>query len=348
MSAPRTEVNGGNIISVRRRLTTILRSTSRSFYISIRLLPRRLREPVKLAYLLARATDTIADTVAIPASVRREALANLAGAIQGEGAANTIVDLGRSFAPLQSDESERALIEALPECFELLELFNAADRGDIRELLGKITRGQMLDVDRFGSAEQVRALHTAADLREYTYLVAGCVGEFWTRLCFRYVANFADETETQMAELGKRYGQGLQLINILRDAHVDLASGRCYFPADELMAAALTPAQIIGEPLRFLGIYAAWLEEAQRGLESGMEYVRAINHFRVRGATVLPALIGARTLSMLRAAGPGALRERIKVPRAEVRSMIGTVALTLAKRKQLDEMFRRFSGDYRK
>jgi hypothetical protein len=58
----------------------------------------------------------------------------------------------------------------------------------------------------------------------------------------------------------------------------------------------------------------------------------------------LPALIGARTLSILRAAGSaGALRERVKVPRKEVRAMIGTVTLTLANRKQLDEMFRKLS-----
>jgi phytoene/squalene synthetase len=38
-------------------------SVSRSFYLTIRFLPRPLREPVGLAYLLARATDTIADTV---------------------------------------------------------------------------------------------------------------------------------------------------------------------------------------------------------------------------------------------------------------------------------------------
>eukprot|EP01034_Spumella_vulgaris_P003029 gene3029-3914_t len=37
----------------------LLRGVSRSFYVSIRLLPGPLREPVAAAYLLARATDTI-------------------------------------------------------------------------------------------------------------------------------------------------------------------------------------------------------------------------------------------------------------------------------------------------
>ena len=51
--------------------------------------------------------------------------------------------------------------------------------------------------------KEIRALGTAADLDEYTYLVAGCVGEFWTRLCFRHVRHFANRTEDEMLALGK-------------------------------------------------------------------------------------------------------------------------------------------------
>ena len=54
----------------RRPVKAILKSVSRSFYLTIKFLPRPLREPVSLAYLLARATDTIADTAAIPATTR--------------------------------------------------------------------------------------------------------------------------------------------------------------------------------------------------------------------------------------------------------------------------------------
>ena len=39
----------------------ILRSVSRAFYLSIRVLPADLREPIGLAYLLARIADTIVD-----------------------------------------------------------------------------------------------------------------------------------------------------------------------------------------------------------------------------------------------------------------------------------------------
>ncbi|MGZ5554019.1 MAG: squalene/phytoene synthase family protein, partial [Chthoniobacterales bacterium] len=55
----------------------ILRAVSRSFYLSIRLLPAKLRDPIALAYLLARATDTIADTSEISAALRAEELEKL-------------------------------------------------------------------------------------------------------------------------------------------------------------------------------------------------------------------------------------------------------------------------------
>jgi len=322
----------------------ILRAVSRSFYISIRFLPRRLRQPVGLAYLLARATDTVADTAQIPALVRAQMLADLSSVIQGEVSPDAVVDLVNSFAPLQTNDVERQLIESLPNCLEELARSSCDDRDDIRSVLQKITKGQALDIARFGDMAQPRALATDLELHEYTYLVAGCVGEFWTRLCFRHIGNFSDLAEIEMAELGKRYGNGLQLINILRDAHSDLQAGRCYFPIQELEEIGIDPSQILLEPSRFEFILEKWREEAQRGLIAGMGYVHAIRNPRIRGATALPALIGVRTLSMLRAAGPTELHRTIKVPRHEVRAMIARLAITLGGRGSVQRMFQRYSG----
>jgi farnesyl-diphosphate farnesyltransferase len=308
--------------SIRKLQTAILRSVSRSFYLSARFLPAQLREPVALAYLLARTTDTVADTTPVSRTVRTKTLKMLSNGIQGSASREVVVDLAASFVPLQDNAAEQRLLRCLPDCLEWLEHMDAADRNDIRFVLEKITCGQMLDLGRFDNPAEIRALQSAADLDEYTYLVAGCVGEFWTRLCFRHVRDFASLSQTEMLPLGKRYGMALQLINVLRDAGSDLRAGRCYFPEEELSAADLTAAQILSEPERFQPIYERWTEKAQDGLEGGMQYSRAIRSRRVRAATVLPALIGARTLALLREAGADALHCRIKVSRSEVRRMI--------------------------
>jgi farnesyl-diphosphate farnesyltransferase len=319
----------------------ILRSVSRSFYLSIRFLPAQLREPIALAYLLARATDTVADTAQISGSVRTDALKLLSNGIHGTVSCAVVVELIASFGSLQENASERQLLESLPDCLASLEAMEDADRSDIRLVLEKITRGQMLDLQRFDNPQEIRALSTAADLNEYTYLVAGCVGEFWTRLCFRHVHQFSSRTEDEMLALGKHYGMALQLINVLRDAGSDLRAGRCYFPEHELTAAQLIPSQILCEPERFQPIYRTWLANARAGLTSGMEYSRAIKNRRVRVATVLPALIGARTLALLNASGPTALQRTVKVPRGEVRAMILSLGLALASRKRIDAIFER-------
>ena len=95
------------------------------------------------------------------------------------------------------------------------------------------------------------------------------------------------------------------------------------------------------EPERFQSVYRIWLENAKGGLVSGMEYSRAIENRRVRTATVLPALIGARTLALLNAAGPMALHRTVKVPRGEVRAMILSLAFTFVSHKKMDTIFDR-------
>src|SRR3954469_16218696 len=188
----------------------VLRSVSRSFYLSLRVLPKPLRDPLSLAYLLARATDTIADTPEPSVEVRRRGLVDLAAAIQGETETASVVRLAESFAHLQNNEAERSLIRQLPALLEWLEHLVPSDQAEVRNVLEKINRGQALDLERFGAAGETRALATAAELDEYTYLVAGCVGEFWTRLCFVHDARFSDRLESEMLELGAKYGRGLQ------------------------------------------------------------------------------------------------------------------------------------------
>ena len=329
----------------RPEVLALLRGVSRSLYVSIRLLPARLRRPVAVAYLLARATDTLADTTDVSADERRDLLDNWIGAIDGRiPALDAATLLAASFRPLQRDAHERDLIDSLPQCLAWLDELAPADRADIRTVLRHITYGQSLDIERFDPRLPPRALDTAAQLDEYTYLVAGCVGEFWTDLCSRHVPDFARLPRHEMRELGRGYGMGLQLVNILRDAGADIAAGRCYFPAEELAAAGLRPQDIMANPDRFQEVWKRWHAHAERGLDLGMRYADAVNSRRVRAASALPALLAARTLALLRSAGPQRLRHVVKVPRHEVRFMLARLLFTLAGRAPLQALYCRLRG----
>jgi farnesyl-diphosphate farnesyltransferase len=305
----------------------ILKSVSRSFYLTIKFLPRPLREPVSLAYLLARATDTLADTATIPAAIRLTTLRSFARVIAGELDFDAVAEPLREFAAQQSDPHERTLIESLRSSIDWLTKLDAADRADIRNVLQTIVRGQELDLEKFVDSSQATSLRSAAELDEYTYLVAGCVGEFWTKLGFRHLARFAIRSPNEMTRLGIEYGKGLQLINVLRDRGADLRNGRDYLPAENLATAPLEE------------VFARWLDRAENGVRAGIDYCSALTNWRVRFATALPALIGARTIALLRVAGPSA--EKIKVPRKKIRRILAASALASISPAALRALFQR-------
>jgi len=216
-------------------------------------------------------------------------------------------------------------------------------------VLGHITQGQHLDMARFGPGLQ--ALQTEAELSHYTWLVAGCVGEFWTELCGRHLPGYSLLPQAEMMRIGREYGMGLQRLNILRDAGADLAAGRCYWPVETLEQAGLTPALLAqaaqtgaANTLNILApLYSQWLDQTQAQLADGMRYALALQPLRLRVASALPALIGARTVALLRQTGPAALSQRVKMPRHEVRALLWRIARGLGSAAVLEKEFQKLS-----
>jgi farnesyl-diphosphate farnesyltransferase len=229
----------------------LLKRVSRSFYLTLRLLPTQVRGSIALAYLLARLSDTMVDGATTDAE--RQLLAR------------------------------RQEIEAW--------LSQSPDRLEIESVWSTIRQGQRFDHDRFSVNSSPLS---SEELDRYTYLVAGCVGEFWTLLCQKRITGFASSQFSEMRELGIRFGKGLQLVNILRDRHGDAMMGRIYVP-----------------PERF----ATVLAEARAHLDAARRYVDALQIYRLRVACILPLYLGDATLDLVERYPSG---ERVKVPRAGV------------------------------
>ena len=308
-----------------RLLTDLLRQVSRSFYITLRVLPRPVRSQIGLAYLLARATDTIADTEIVPLAQRLDALDRLRERILGSS--NASIDFG-DLACHQGTPAERSLLQRIEEALELLSHCPEQDRTLIRGVLRTIVSGQELDLNRFGaaSAANISILGTDPDLDDYTYRVAGCVGEFWTRMCRTHLFPNVPLDDVRLLADAARFGKGLQLVNILRDIPSDLRQGRCYIPRERLAAAGLEAKDLLKpetEP-RFRPIYLSYLDLAAAHLAAGWDYTNRLprSWVRVRLACAWPILIGVRTLSRLRSQNVLDPSHRIKIGRAEVRSVI--------------------------
>lgn len=256
----------------------LLKKVARSFQLSLRILPASLRPSLSLAYMLARASDTIADASSVPDFQR---LALLRG----------LPDLFPEKSPdLGLKDSERELLQILPKLLEALKTL--PDKAEIVAQWRVILRGQIFDVERF--ADSGSAALSPEELEEYTYLVAGSVGEFWTRLCFKHVPDYSSKPLEEMLPLARRFGQALQFVNILRDRRSDADAGRVYIP-DERFYAEM---QHVGELL-----------------QSAAEYTAAIQPRALRAACALPLDLANQTLALV-AQHP--LGVGVKVPRHKV------------------------------
>ena len=286
----------------------LLASVSRSFYLTLKALPAELREPISLAYLLARTADTIADTARVPEAVRDACLRDFDALVHtpdASHAARLATTLASDFAPHQSDPAEQRLMERLTDAIAWLRTTQGARRQAIVEVLERIIAGQRLDIERFPGDGTLRSLETAAELDDYTWRVAGCVGEFWTQLCASDLpAAFPAEVPLdRLIADGIRLGKGLQLVNILRDIGKDMALGRCYLPASEWRTEA-TPdtARLRQDTTALQPVWAHWASVCDGHLAAGIDYVCQLQHAKLRYATALPLALAFATLRHLRAA----------------------------------------------
>lgn len=308
----------------------LLRATSRTFYLTLRMLPRAIRPQTALAYLLARIADTIADTEIVPLDQRLVALQKLRERVLGKNRAP--LDFN-DLAGKQGTSAEKLLLEKANDSLDALQTLSAEDQKNIRDVLATITGGQELDLRRFAplekaapEARRIIALETTAELDDYTYRVAGCVGEFWTKMCRAHVFPDAKLDEYRFIMNGIRFGKGLQIINILRDLPADLKKGRCYLPLEKLEQFKLSVQTLLSpaNERHFLPLFREYLGRAEEHLRAGWDYTNMLpfSQFRLRLACAWPILIGVETIEQLRAVGVIELQQRVKVPRSEVRHII--------------------------
>ena len=318
-------------------LRTLLKSVSRSFYLTLAVVPGDVRAQVGTAYLLARAADTIADTGLIERPLRLRHLTRLREWIMEPAKHREAVQEIRSvLLDSGTDSAERALLSHLEECGALLESFTKADQSLIRWVLGVLTQGMQKDLVDFPGerAGTLTALKTPADLDLYTYNAAGCVGEFWTRLMCAHRAALRDWNVERMSQVGVRFGKGLQYTNVLRDIPADLRRGRCYVPVELLEKAGLKPADLLDPASlqKFMPVRNQLLRIALEHLDQGWLYTMAIprSELRLRLACAWPILFAVKTLERVSLSSdllnPGVT---LKVTRGEIYRIMALTGGTL-------------------
>jgi farnesyl-diphosphate farnesyltransferase len=309
-------------------LYDVLPQVSRSFYLSLRVLPQSVRQPIGLAYLFCRAADTIADTALLPRDLRLSYLDQYRAAF-GEVGPAAVATLQEHLTDQQHNLAERELLAHLADCFALLANMEQRDQCYIRDLVLTLTQGMQMDLTAFpGESEgRVEALETRADLERYTYFVAGCVGEFWTRIAAAHIPSLRHWDVAAMATQGVRFGKGLQLTNILRDLAQDLRIGRCYLPRVELSALSVQPEELLNPPMlgRVRPLLHDLLDLTLTHYREGWAYTLAIprREWRLRLACAWPLLIGLSTLALVgRSEQLLDPQVRVKIARVQVYAIV--------------------------
>jgi len=244
-------------------------------------------------------------------------------------------DIQQAVGPLQQDSAERQLLERLEDCFTLLQKFSPDDRRRVQRLMTTLTQGMEMDLTVFpGKAvDDLSALKAMDDLDRYIYYVAGCVGEFWTDLMCAYRRGLRSWDVRKMAQVGVRFGKGLQLTNVVKDIAHDLQRGRCYIPELLLSEAGLKPHDLLNQQnlSRFRPVLSKLVRIAVEHLDQGWLYTMAIPRYetRLRLSCMWPILSAGESLRLV-LSSPDLLDPavKVKIPRSKVYQIMALTILT--------------------
>ncbi|MDE2660109.1 MAG: phytoene/squalene synthase family protein [Acidobacteriota bacterium] len=211
----------------------ILEGVARTFALTIRPLPGNLYDATGNLYLLCRIADTIEDEPALSPDEKGAFSSRLVELVSGDGdPVGFSRDLGERLSAATANE--RDLIANAARVLSVTARFSDAQREAIQRCVRIMTRGMV----EFQRGASIRGLRNLEDLNRYCYHVAGVVGETLTAFFCEYSAEMRKRREDLFA-LSVSFGQGLQMINVLKDIWEDHRRGACWLPRDVFRAAGL-------------------------------------------------------------------------------------------------------------
>ncbi len=309
-------------------LRDVLKGVSRSFYLTLAILPSSMRRPLGVGYLLARAADTIADTRILQAADREAAL-DLFRSELDFPAPSRLSEISTALTGPGEKAAERTLLAHLPACLAAFRELAHDDQVRLRRLLHTLIDGMRRDLETFGPGRpgRVLALESREELDRYTYAAAGCVGEYWTEMAMAHRRALRRWDPVAMRRRGLRFGQALQMTNVLRDLAQDLRHGRCYLPRRDLLALGLRPEELLDQAAleRVRPLLRTLIQHTLGDYAEAFSYLVAIpaTELRLRLACAWPLFIGLATIDLVQRA-PNLLDPRvtIKIPRSEVKRIL--------------------------
>jgi len=292
-------------------LDRLLEHTSRTFALSIPLLPEPVMQQITVSYLLFRIADTFEDEAGWTNAERIAALESFGRMLTRAGDAPSgrpdACELDRVDV---ADEAYAELLRNADTVVGALAEFDAPARRTIIAHLHRTIDGMRLWLERDTLPT------TVGEVQEYCYYVAGIVGELCTEL---FILNepALRTARPELLELAPHFGEGLQLVNILRDELDDASDGRHYLPRTPARRALF---DVAADDLRRAGEYVTLLERS--GAPAGVVAFNAMN-----------LTLAIATLARVRERGPG-----VKLSRQEVASAFDAISGAARRREPISPL----------
>lgn len=325
--------------------TDALPGVSRTFALTIPQLPTPLRHTIGNAYLLCRIADTIEDEPNLALDTKEAYLHRFVDVVGGSASAR---DFGRELHPMLSDatiEAERDLVAHVDEVIGITHGFHPPQRAAIERCIGIMAPGMA----EFQAATTIGGLNTMRDLDRYCYHVAGVVGETITELLCDYSPGIRGRRE-RLLSLSASFGQGLQMVNILKDFWVDRERGACWLPRDVFANVGVdlsTLASGQSDARRKFALAICQLIRVAGGhLASAFQYTMLIptRETGIRRFLLWTLGMAVQTLGRLAdnpAFGKG---DQVKISRKEVRAIVLATSALVRWDRGLGWMFDRAAG----
>jgi farnesyl-diphosphate farnesyltransferase len=299
----------------------ILPGVSRTFALSIKVLPGVLGRAVLAAYLLCRVADTLEDEPSLPAAAKADLLDAMERCFDDAAAADA---LPARLAGLTGEAAHVRLAQHADLVFVLYRSLAPATRIHVKRWVREMIAGMKKFVLLYPHGIRIQSLD---EYREYCYYVAGTVGYLLTDLWHEHEPSISEAKYKVLREQCRSFAEALQTVNILKDVATDAEhENSIYVPEDLLREHGGSHATILSpERLRATRAALATLVQlAWKDLEGARSYLLLIPRRAVpiRLFCVLPLLFAYATLRDLTDI-PHALarREVVKISRREVKSL---------------------------
>jgi farnesyl-diphosphate farnesyltransferase len=205
----------------------ILSSVSRTFALTIPLLPPMIEKVVGNTYLLCRIVDTIEDAEDLSPETKQNLSQLFLDAVLERAPVESFVEPCLKALDHYGNQDELDLITHTPTVLRILHTCSQDDQAAVSRCVSIMSEG----MSYFHGKQTQAGLKDLREFEKYCYVVAGVVGELLTTIFSNYSSAFAKSIKGH-DELALAFGQALQMTNILKDSPEDHARGVSWKPAD--------------------------------------------------------------------------------------------------------------------